>query len=112
MGHEVSEKGVSMSGEKCAAVQSWPEPTTVKELQRFLGFINFYRRFLPHVALRTRFLYGAIHGNNLVWDETVAQQFADIKRLFLSSVVLAFPDYSQDFFVTCDAQPGGIGAVL
>ena len=38
MGHEVSEKRVSMSVEKCAAVQNWPEPTTVKELQRFLGF--------------------------------------------------------------------------
>ena len=46
LGYEVSSRGVQMSPAKVDAVASWPEPHNVKSLQRFLGFANFYRRFI------------------------------------------------------------------
>lgn len=46
LGYIISAEGVAMDDNKVQAVVSWPRPTTVKELQRFLGFANFYRRFI------------------------------------------------------------------
>ncbi len=42
----VSPEGVAMDDHKLQAVLNWPKPMTVKEMQRFLGFANFYRRFI------------------------------------------------------------------
>lgn len=46
LGYVISQKGVEVDESKVEAVTNWPKPTTVKELQRFLGFANFYRRFI------------------------------------------------------------------
>ncbi len=46
LGYHISHEGVRMDERKVRAVSEWPQPTTIKELQRFLGFANFYRRFI------------------------------------------------------------------
>ncbi|KAK3569596.1 hypothetical protein QTP86_002532 [Hemibagrus guttatus] len=46
LGYVISRQGVEMDLTKVQAVTEWPNPTTVKELQRFLGFANFYRCFI------------------------------------------------------------------
>ena len=50
LGHMVDEAGITPLPRHVAAVQDCPPPTDIKQLQRFLGLINFYRRFLPAVA--------------------------------------------------------------
>ncbi len=50
LGHMVDEAGVTPLPKHIAAVQDCPPPTDIKQLQRFLGLINFYRRFLPAVV--------------------------------------------------------------
>ena len=45
MGYLVSKNGIGMDPAKVSAVLEWPIPTTVKEVQSFLGFSNFYRKF-------------------------------------------------------------------
>ncbi|KAK1794898.1 hypothetical protein P4O66_009904, partial [Electrophorus voltai] len=46
LGCTLKPRVLSMDPDKVTAIQNWPKPTTVKELQRFLGFANFYRRFV------------------------------------------------------------------
>jgi hypothetical protein len=46
LGYLISESGISMTSGKVEAVKSWPEPRNVKDVQAFLGFANFYRRFI------------------------------------------------------------------
>ncbi len=46
LGYHISHHGVEMDNSKIQAVTGWPQPSTIKELQRFLGFANFYRRFI------------------------------------------------------------------
>ena len=45
LGYRISTSGVEMESDCISAVRNWPTPTTVKEVQRFLGFANYYRRF-------------------------------------------------------------------
>ena len=47
LGYRISTSGVVMECARVTAVRNWPTPTTVKEVQRFLGFANYYRRFIP-----------------------------------------------------------------
>ncbi len=46
LGYIISPEGVAMDDKKVQSILNWPQPKTVKELQRFLGFANFYRRFI------------------------------------------------------------------
>ena len=46
LGHIVSAKGVSMDMSKVKSVTEWPTPRSVKDVQQFLGFANYYRRFV------------------------------------------------------------------
>ena len=50
LGDVISANGVVMDDQKVDAVVKWPTPTSVKELQRFLGFGNFYRCFITHFS--------------------------------------------------------------
>ena len=43
LGFIISTDGITMDSQKLAEIQDWDEPTTVKEVQQFLGFTNFYR---------------------------------------------------------------------
>ena len=46
LGYVVSSKGISMEAERIEVVKEWPEPKSVRDIQVFLGFANFYRRFI------------------------------------------------------------------
>jgi hypothetical protein len=47
-------RGVSMDLEKIKAIKEWEAPTTVKGVQGFIGFANFYRQFIPNFSSLTR----------------------------------------------------------
>ena len=50
LGHVVSKEGVSTDPEKIKAVTEWPQPTTVTEIRPFLGFVSYYRWFIPNFS--------------------------------------------------------------
>ncbi|CAI7729430.1 unnamed protein product [Closterium sp. NIES-53] len=50
LGHMVSAQGVHVDPKKIEAVRTWKTPENVKELQQFLGFANYYNRFVPNYA--------------------------------------------------------------
>ena len=62
LGHRVTAKGIRPLQSKVTAVKNFERPHTVKALQRFLGLVNFYHRFLPGIAATMRPLTDALVG--------------------------------------------------
>ncbi len=71
LGFVVSAQGIRMEEERIEAVRDWPEPQSVRDIQVFLGFANFYKRFIRNfnriAALLTSMLRTT---NELTGDET------------------------------------------
>jgi hypothetical protein len=95
LGYTVSTAGVSMDRSRVAIVEDWPTPTTFREVQVFLGFANFYRRFIKQyskiVAPLTALSKGAKNGKKagpLVWTECEEHAFRAVKAAFIGAPVL------------------------
>jgi hypothetical protein len=63
LGHRVSSTGITPLADRVAAIQSFPQPSTIKELQSFLGLVTFYRRFVPTAAKLLLPLTAALGGS-------------------------------------------------
>ncbi len=94
LGHCVSASGVQPLPSHMAAVQDFPRPVTVRDLQVFLGIVNFYRRFLSEVAKTlkplTDALCGGLHITDVVpWTSECAEAFGAAKQALLQAMCLA-----------------------
>ncbi|KAJ1155054.1 hypothetical protein NDU88_007790 [Pleurodeles waltl] len=102
-----------MAERKVKAVSEWSIPKTVRDVQCFLGFAIFYRRFINHfsqtVAPITKLLRKK---EKFVWSPEADQAFSTLKEAFSTAPVLTHPDADQPFIVEADASDVAIGAVL
>ncbi|KAL0193294.1 hypothetical protein M9458_011590, partial [Cirrhinus mrigala] len=114
LGYYISPEGIEMDPKKVAAVQDWPTPTTVKELQRFLGFANFYRRFIKGYSQITSVLTSLLKGakKTITWTSAAQTVFTQLKSAFCTAPVLKHPDPNSPFIVEVDAATTGVGATL
>ncbi len=96
------------------AISSWPLPTTIKELQRFLGFSNFYRRFIANYSTITSPLTDLLKGKakSLSWNPFATEAINTLKKAFTSAPLLVHPNPGLPFVVEVDASTTGVGAVL
>ncbi|SJL08099.1 uncharacterized protein ARMOST_11461 [Armillaria ostoyae] len=91
LGVIISEGQVRMDPVKLAGIAEWPTPTKKKELQSFLGFMNFYRKFIRNYS---------------------KMAFQQLKKQMAEDVILAIPNRTGRFRVEADASNGAIGAIL
>ncbi|KAK3538562.1 hypothetical protein QTP86_006724 [Hemibagrus guttatus] len=114
LGYVIDHSGVRMDEKKVTAVRDWPAPTTVKELQRFLGFANFYRRFIRGYSSVTSPLTNLLRNKpkTLVWTPAATHAFQTLKQAFTTAPLLVHPDPELPFIVEVDASTTGVGAVL
>ncbi len=114
LGYIISSGGVAMDEQKVQAVVNWPQPTTLKELQRFLGFANFYRRFIRNFSTvagpMTSMVKKGTH--RLSWSSAAIASFRSLKERFTTAPILHHPDPDLEFTLEVDASSTGIGAVL
>ncbi|KAL0190924.1 hypothetical protein M9458_013622, partial [Cirrhinus mrigala] len=101
LGYYISHQGIKMDTAKVQAVTEWPQPTTIKELQRFLGFANFYRRFIRNYSTVASPLTSLLKGklNKLKWTEEANRAFISLKEIFTSAPILKYPDLNLPFIV-------------
>ena len=98
---------------KLNGIVQWPTPFKVKDVCSFLGFANFYCRFIPNYSTIAHPLIN-LTKKNLPWNWTSSQQqaFNQLKHLFLLQPVLHIPDLSSPFAITTDASKYASGAIL
>jgi Reverse transcriptase (RNA-dependent DNA polymerase)/RNase H-like domain found in reverse transcriptase/Integrase zinc binding domain/Chromo (CHRromatin Organisation MOdifier) domain/gag-polyprotein putative aspartyl protease len=125
LGHIVGRYGVKVDPAKVLAVSNWPQPTTVTEVQAFLGLANYFHRFIPDHSSITGPLSDLTKGPmtgkkrhrnspaiSIQWNPACQLAFDTIKALLCAAPVLKLPDFSQPFEVMVDASLLGTGAVL
>ena len=99
------------------AVVEFPRPRTVKELQGFLGMVNFYRRFLPGAAAVLRPLTDCLRGGPkgstlLTWSDDMGAAFEKVKRQLAVVAQLAHPAQAAKLSLAVDASATHVGACL
>ena len=112
-GYVVSGFSLAPDEEKVAAVKNWPVPRTVSEIRRFLGFANFFRRFIKNysdVARPLEELTG--RHTRFTWSPSCQVAFDRLKGLLLSAPVLKLANASKPFRVITDASDCAVGGVL
>ncbi|KAK3548239.1 hypothetical protein QTP70_005825 [Hemibagrus guttatus] len=114
LGYVISRQGVEMDAFKVRVVTEWPALTMVRELQHFLGFANFYRRFIRNYSSVAGPLMSLLRGKpkRLAWTEQAWAAFQQLKDCFTMAPILRHPDPDLPFVVEVDASSSDLRAVL
>ena len=110
---------IKTDSKKVKAIHRWPVPTNVTEVQSFLGFTNYYQRFIKKYAQVAKPLYKLISGENaarkqnlIKWDLECQEAFDKLKELCITTPILAYTDFRKPLELHTDASVLGLGAVL
>ena len=113
VGYTISPKGVSMDKSKIKTILDWKPPQNIHDIQVFLGFCNFYRRFINNFAKISAPLTRLLRKNQkFQWDSMAQQSFETLKTMFTSAPILAHPDPKLPFIVETNASSFAIGCIL
>ncbi len=113
LGLVISKDHVAMDLTKVHGVMEWPTPMKVKEVQSFLGFVNFYQKFIRDFSNVTHPLYALTRKTQWwVWGSPEQKAFDALKKAVTSTPVLTFPSQSGHFCLECDASNFATRVVL
>ncbi|CAA9995004.1 unnamed protein product, partial [Nesidiocoris tenuis] len=115
LGHTICREGVKPISSKIEATVQFELPKNTKELRRFLGMFNFYRRFVPkaadHLAVLNDCLkgLGAKQNSDILWTSEKIAAFESCKEHLNRAVMLAFPQSTVPWSLMVDASDTAIG---
>ncbi|KAJ1042189.1 hypothetical protein NDA10_007446 [Ustilago hordei] len=116
LGYIIKPMGIEMDPEKVHTVKEWPMPESIHDIQRFLGFANFYQRFIAHFAHIAKPLTSLV--KPIEWfkkfelPEEAQQAFHKLIQAFTSAGVLQHFDYHLPTRLETDASDFAIAGVL
>lgn len=115
LGHVVSAQGIKVDPKKIEAVKNWPQPTTTTEVRSFLGFANYYRKFVKDFSAVASPLTDLTKSTTpFRWTQAATNAFEELKQRLMHTPVLAVPrtGTTEEFTLYTDASSFAIGAVL
>jgi len=113
LGLVISENKVKMDPIKVAGVHDWPTPENRTDVQAFVGFVNFYRRFIQDFSTIARPLFDLTRsGKAWNWDTKEQDAFEHLKTAVTTALVLMSPQDSEPFRIEADSSNFASGAVL
>ena len=117
LGHQVDQDGIRPLPHKVEAIQNFPQPSSRRQLQRFLGLVNFYHRFVhncAHIVAPLHALLGKKKpaGQALSWPEDACVAFSRIKDALAKATLLSHPVSNAKLSIMADASDVAVGAVL
>jgi hypothetical protein len=113
LGFIVSPDGISMEPDRVVAIMEWPVPTSVHDVQIFLGFANFYRRFIRGYSAITAPITSLLRKNQrFEWSSQAQEAFEELKRRFTSAPILRHFDPDLPIRLHTDASSFAISGIL
>ena len=113
LGHVLSDGGIMVDPTKVQEVLDWKAPTSVHEIQSFLGLPGYYRRFISDFSKIAKPMTRLLQKDTrFVWTSECEAAFHTLRTLLTLALVLVQPDIEKPFDVFCDASGTGLGGVL
>ena len=114
LGHVLTRNGLLPQQSKLDILSNFPRPSSVTQLQSFIGLASYYRRFVNNFSKIASVLHKAASTKNkkLEWSEDCQTAFDILKKVITSDSILIFPDFTLLFRLETDACNYGVGAVL
>lgn len=113
LGHLMSDVGLRPDPKKVEAITKLQTPSSVEEVHRLNGTVNYLAKFLPRLSAAMepirQLTRKDVHWN---WSRTQDQAFAEVKRLVTEAPLLSFYDPESELVIQCDASEKGLGAAL
>jgi hypothetical protein len=113
LGHVLSAKGIAVDPSKVKDILEWNSPTTVHQVQSFLGLAGYYRRFILDFSKIVKPIMCLLKNDTKFdWSSKCNEAFEQLKVLLATAPLLAQPDIKKPFDVYCDTSGSGLGCVL
>jgi cleavage and polyadenylation specificity factor subunit 1 len=118
LGYRVSSEGSRPLEHRVAHLQDCLPPKTSSQLRRFLGMLDFYRRFLPQAAATQAPLHDVLSGPRIkgsqpiAWTPELHKAFEECKARFSRATLLAYREPTAQLALVTDASTSAIGAVM
>ncbi|GJV73685.1 putative reverse transcriptase domain-containing protein [Tanacetum coccineum] len=111
--HVIDSEGIHVDPAKIESINDWESPKTPTEIRQFLGLAGYYRRFIEGFSKIARPMRKLTQKSvKFDWGEKAEVAFQLLKKKLRSASILALPEGSENFMVSCDASHKGLGAVL
>ena len=114
----MSKDGIETHPKKIEAILNWPRPKTVTQVRSFLGFCNYYHKFVHKFAQIAKLLHNLLLGENarkkvmVLLDPDCEQLFLELKDRCSKMPILTYVNYKKPFKIHTDASELGLDAVL
>jgi len=113
LGYHLGQKGYSVDTSRTSVMQNYPRPRNVREIKRYLGLTNFYRRLIRNYSKRAAPLRQLLGKDaKFMWGEAQETAFCDLRDALCRPPILGFPDRNKPLRSTLDACATGLGYVL
>ena len=118
LGHRVTAAGIMPMPERVQPIVEFPTPTRKDELQRFIGMMTYYSRFIPHIQHILLPLHAAV-GNKakdkkaiIEWSTECEMAFTEAKKALANATLLQHPSPTEETRLTTDASGVAVGGKL
>ena len=109
----MTKEGISIDPKKIRAIEEWPVPKDITNIQSFMGITGYYQRFIegfsrianPKTSLQKK-------GKKFEWSQKCEDSFKKLKTLLTTTPILRIPRPNKDFIVCTDACNDVLGRVL
>ena len=115
LGYIVTPEGVRPNPKKIKAIQAMERPTTVTEVRRLIGMVQYYRDLWPrrsHILEPFTAISAGKKGTKIQWTPELETAFHKIKEMVCKETLLTYPDWNKPFDIHTDASDYQLGAVI
>jgi hypothetical protein len=113
LGYVISKGGISVDPSKVQNVLSWNAPTSVGDIQSFLGLTGYYRRFIEGFLKISKPTTELLEKDKkFKWMPACEASFQELKKQLTTTLILVMPDMKKSFSIYCDVSGEGLGCVL